>query len=76
MTNEVIELPRDTVRFHQLIEEVFGPNSRPDEHTQQLRMKSFGALADLHEENLQIMDLIEETFDPEMLEERKRKAVA
>jgi len=34
--------------------------------------KAFGALADLHEENLQIMDLIEEAFDPEMIEERKR----
>jgi len=38
--------------------------------------KSFGALSDLHEENLQIMDLIEEAFDPEMVEERKRMKAA
>jgi|GEM_PF-3591389 len=38
--------------------------------------KSFGALGDLHEENLRIMDLIEEAFDPEMVEERKRMKAA
>jgi len=38
--------------------------------------KAFGALADLHEENLQIMDLIEEAFDPEVIEERKRMKAA
>jgi len=74
--NTTIELPRDTARFHQLIEQTFGPNAHPDEQTQRLRMEAFGALRDLHEENLQIMDLIDEAFDPEMLEEREREAVA
>jgi len=31
-----------------------------------------GQLSHLHEETMQIMDLIEETFDPEMIEEREK----
>jgi len=88
MTTETIELPQELyaraeqtakakgIALADFVTEAVQARSEPDAYTQFLRMRAFGGLSDLHEENLRIMDLIEETFDPEMLEERKREAGA
>jgi len=48
----------------------------PDAETKERILTASQELSHLHEENVRIMDLIEETFDPEMAAERLAQEAA
>jgi len=56
--------------------EVVHGGPRPDDETRARILAASQELSHLHEENVRIMDLIEDTFDPEMAKERRAQEAA
>jgi len=65
------------VSINAFVAESVANHAEPDPAVRARRIKASIELSHLHEENIRIMDLIEETFDPEMAAERPaQEAVA